>query len=158
MRDRKSSYGSSIFDPAGSRPGKRGSESMPAPESLPEREPLSARALDLGRSIWRPAGTLVAFALALLLTWHVINGKHGLNVWLQKRAEDKQLQRNIEDLNQENARLRDRIDHLKSDPDTIMIEARKKLHYAKPDEVIIALPAEQSPDKSQPGAVSDQKK
>jgi cell division protein FtsB len=122
--------------------GKRAAGAKPVAEPLPER------ALDLGRRIWRPAGTLVAFALALLLTWHVINGKHGLNVWMQKRAEDKQLQRDIQDLNQENARLRDRIDRLKSDPDTIMIEARQKLHYAKPDEVIVALPAE----KGQHGA------
>lgn len=123
-----------------------------AAEKSSARAPLPERALDLGRRIWRPAGTLVAFALALLLTWHAINGKHGLNVWMQKRAEDKQLQREIQDLNQENARLRDRIDHLKSDPDTIMIEARQKLHYAKPDEVIVALPAE----NAQP--VADQKK
>jgi cell division protein FtsB len=114
------------------------------------REPLPERALDLGRRIWRPAGTLVAFSLALLLTWHVINGKHGLNVWMQKRAEDKQLQREIQDLNQENAQLRDRIEHLKSDPDTIGIEARQKLHYAKPNEVIVVLPYEKSgKDKSQ---------
>ena len=121
------------------------------------KEPLSERALDLGQRIWRPAGTLVAFALALLLTWHVINGKHGLNVWLEMRTQDKQLQRDIHDLDQENARLRDRIEHLKTDPDTIMIEARQKLHYAKPDEVIVALPADKS-DKSQPASASDSKK
>jgi len=31
---------------------------------------------------------------------------------------------------------------LKSDPDAIEHEAREKLHYAKPGEVIYALPAE----------------
>jgi cell division protein FtsB len=129
----------------------RVAEPVAAREPLPAPTSFSERALELGRRVWRPAGTLVAFALALLLTWHVINGKHGLNVWLQKRAEDKQLQRDINDLNQENARLRDRIDHLKTDPDTIMIEARQKLHYAKADEVIVALPADKS-DKAQPAA------
>ena len=104
--------------------------------------PLGKRITAWTVRAWRPAGTAVAVLLALLLTWHVINGKHGLNVWMQKRAEDKQLQRDIQDLNQENARLRDRIDRLKSDPDTIMIEARQKLHYAKPGEVIYTLPAE----------------
>jgi cell division protein FtsB len=142
--------------------GRRTTEAPSAREPLAEREllserqPLSGRVLDLGRRIWRPAGTLVAFALALLLTWHVINGKHGLNVWLEKRAEDKVLQREIRDLNQENDRLRDRIEHLKTDPDTIMIAARQTLHYAKPDEVIVALPADKSQDKTQPAA--DQKK
>jgi cell division protein FtsB len=144
----------------GKRNGRRAADSPSARERLgarePEaaREPLSERARELGNRIWRPAGTLVAFALALLLTWHVINGKHGLNIWLQKRAEDKQLQRDIKDLNDENARLRDRIEHLKSDPDTIMIEARRTLHYAKPDEVIVALPAE----KSQTAPAVDQRK
>jgi cell division protein FtsB len=134
--------------------GKRAAGKTAAREPLPAREPLSERVLDLGRRVWRPAGTLVAFSLALLLTWHVINGKHGLNVWMQKRAEDKTLQRDIKDLNEENARLRDRIEHLKSDPDTIMIEARQTLHYAKADEVIVALPAE----KAQAATAADTKK
>lgn len=130
--------------------GKRAASAPSARQPLSAPNPFSERALDLGRRIWRPAGTLVAFALALLLTWHVINGKHGLNVWLEMRTQDKQLQRDIHDLDQQNARLRDRIEHLKTDPDTIMIEARQKLHYAKPDEVIVALPAE----KTQPAADS----
>jgi cell division protein FtsB len=134
--------------------GRRVAAPPSAREPKPAPEPFSARARELGRRIWRPAGTLVAFALALLLTWHVINGKHGLNVWLEKRTEDKQLQRDIKDLNEENARLRDRIGHLKSDPDTIMIRARETLHYAKPDEVIVALPSE----KSQSAPAPDPKK
>ena len=140
---------------AATKNGNRAASVPTGGEPVAAREPLSARALELGRRIWRPAGTLVAFALALVLTWHVINGKHGLNVWLEMRSQDKQLQRDMHDLDQENDHLRDRIEHLKSDPDTIMIEARQKLHYAKPDEVIVALPAENS-DKPQPA--SDQKK
>ena len=77
-------------------------------------------------------GTAVAVALALLLGWHVVNGKHGLSVWQQKRVEDQQLQKEIDDLQQENARLRDRVERLQSDPDAIEHEAREKLHYAKP--------------------------
>ncbi|MGP8271691.1 MAG: FtsB family cell division protein [Terracidiphilus sp.] len=92
---------------------------------------------------WRPAGTVVAVGLAALLMWHVINGKHGLSVWQQKRAEDHQLQRDIRDLEQENAQLRVRIEKLKSDPDAIEHEAREKLHYAKPGEVIYTLPEAQ---------------
>lgn len=79
--------------------------------------------------------------LALLLTWHVVNGKHGLSVWHQQRTEDKLLQKQIQDLQTENAAMKDRIEHLKSDPDAIEREAREKLHYAKPGEVIYALPA-----------------
>lgn len=96
---------------------------------------------DWPRRIWRPLGTGVAILLALLLTWHVIHGKDGLSVWRQKRAEDRQLRNEIQGLEQENARLHQRVDRLKSDPDAIEHEAREKLHYAKPDEVIYSLPA-----------------
>ena len=89
---------------------------------------------------WRPTGTVVAVALAGLLMWHVVNGKHGISVWQQMRAEDHQLQREIKNLEQENAQLRVRIEKLKSDPDAIEHEAREKLHYAKPGEVIYTLP------------------
>jgi cell division protein FtsB len=98
---------------------------------------------------WRPAGTVVAVALALLLGWHVVNGKHGLSVWQQKRVEDRQLQKDIGALQEENARLRQHIERLKSDPDAIEHEAREKLHYAKPGEVIYTLPA-QSQEQPQP--------
>jgi cell division protein FtsB len=62
-------------------------------------------------------------------------------VWHQKRAEDQQLRKEIDELQQENARLRNHIERLKSDPDAIEHEAREKLHYAKPGEVIYTLPA-----------------
>src|SRR3984957_13851786 len=102
--------------------------------------PIPQPALDWTLRVWRPAGTAVIVGLALLLTWHVINGKNGLSIWHQKRAEDQQLQREIKDLQEENAHLRDHVEHLKSDPEAIEREARVKLHYAKPGEVIVALP------------------
>lgn len=111
--------------------------------------PFSERAIEWAVRMWRPAGSVLAVGLALLLTWHVINGKHGLSVWQQKRVQDKQLRKQIDALQQENARLRERIEKLKSDPDAIEREAREKLHYAKPGEVIYALPPE-PPVQSQP--------
>jgi len=90
--------------------------------------------------------------LALLLTWHVINGKDGLQVWHQKRAEDQQLRKEINELQQENTQLRDHIEKLKSDPDAIEHEAREKLHYAKPGEVIYTLPATTSEQAQPAGA------
>ena len=107
-----------------------------------EPGPMPRRALDWPQQVWRPAGTVVAIVLALLLTWHVFNTKNGLSVWYQKRAEDRQLQREIKDLEQENARLRQQVERLKSDPNAIEQAARERLHYAKPGEVIYALPAQ----------------
>jgi cell division protein FtsB len=117
-------------------------EKVQAENSAAAKVPMPRRALDWTLHAWRPAGTVVAVGLALLLTWHVVNGKHGLSVWQQKRAEDLQLQREIKDLEQENAHLRNHIERLKSDPDAIEHEAREKLHYAKPGEVIYTLPAQ----------------
>jgi cell division protein FtsB len=88
---------------------------------------------------WRPAGTAVAVLLALLVTWHVIHGQHGLSVWEQKRSEDRALQQEIQELQQENAQMRQQVERLKSDPEAIEREAREKLHYAKPGEVIVTL-------------------
>jgi cell division protein FtsB len=72
-------------------------------------------------------------------------------VWHQKRAEDRQLQKEIQDLEQENAHLREHNERLKSDPNAIEHEAREKLHYTKPGEVIYTLPA---PPQPQPAATS----
>jgi len=101
---------------------------------------LPLRALTWVERAWRPAMTAVAVILAGLLMWHVINGEHGISVWQKKRVEDQQLRKEIEELEQENAHLREHIDRLKNDPDAIAHEAREKLHYAKPGEVIVTLP------------------
>ena len=105
-------------------------------------------ALNLAQRVWRPTGTGIAAVLALLVMWHVVYGNHGLSIWQQKRAEDRALQHEIKDLQQENAQMRQQIDHLNSDPDAIEREAREKLHYAKPGEVIYTLPDQ--PQAQQP--------
>jgi hypothetical protein len=62
----------------------------PATEKLPV--PLNQRAFQIAQRAWRPAGTLLAVALAALLMGHVVNGKNGVTAWRQKRAADRQLQ------------------------------------------------------------------
>lgn len=101
---------------------------------------LRERMIAWGQRAWRPVGTAIAVGLAMLLTWHVINGEHGLSVWQQERAEDRALQKEIHDLQQENADMKKQIEDLKSDPDAIEVKAREELHYAKPGEVIYTLP------------------
>lgn len=128
-------------------------ESVQIENNLARKKPplLRERALYQAQRLWRPAGTVVAVVLALLVTWHVIYGKHGISIWQQKRAEDKALQQEIKNLQQENAEMRQHIQHLQSDPDAIEREAREKLHYAKPGEVIYTLPA-QPQSRQQPAA------
>ena len=123
---------------------------MAAPNATPV--PLRKRTLIWAQRLWRPAGTVVAVALALLVTWHVIYGRHGVSVWQQKRAEDRALQQEIKDLQQENTQMRQQIQRLQSDPEEIEREAREKLHYAKPGDVIVSLPAQPQGQQPQPAA------
>jgi cell division protein FtsB len=109
-----------------------------APDATPAL--LRDRIIADAQRFWRPVGTVVAVLLALLLTWHVIDGRHGLSVWHQMRSQDRALQREIQELQQENAQMRQQVERLNSDPEAIEREAREKLHYAKPGEVIWTLP------------------
>ncbi len=129
-------------------------ESVQIENNLARKKPplLRERALNQAQRLWRPAGTVVAVVLALLVTWHVIYGKHGISIWQQKRAEDKALQQEIKNLQQENAEMRQHIQHLQSDPDAIEREAREKLHYAKPGEVIYTLPTQPQRQQQTPPA------
>jgi cell division protein FtsB len=87
----------------------------------------------------RLVATGLAVVLAVFFGFHVMVGRNGLNVYQAKRVEDKTLQKQIIILQQENERLQDHVDRLKNDPDAIEHEAREKLHYARPDEVIWTL-------------------
>lgn len=84
----------------------------------------------------RRIGSVAAILIALFLAWHVVNGRNGLNSWQQKRAEDKALAAEIERLSTENAHLGEHVDRLRSDPGAIEHEARARLRYARPNEVI----------------------
>lgn len=83
--------------------------------------------------------TALAFLLAAFLAYHVVFGRNGVNNYEQKRAQDKVLQQQITSMQKENTRLTDHVARLKNDPDAIEYEAREKLHYAKPGEVIYTL-------------------
>lgn len=114
----------------------------------PLSAPLAERAYAWAQRAWRPAGTVLAVLLAMVLTWHVIDGKHGLSAWERERAQDRALRQEIERLQQENAQMQLQIQRLQSNPDAIEREAREKLHYAKPGEVIYTLPEPET--QSQP--------
>lgn len=121
-------------------------------EKAPDR-PLHRRLVLRAQQAWRPAATVLAVALTLFVTGHVVNGNHGLQVWRQKQLEDRTLRKEIQEMEDENAHLRQRIERLKSDPEAIEHEAREKLHYAKPGEVIYTLPPQTQPaaQPSSPG-------
>ncbi len=103
-----------------------------------EQEPTSfvervAQALYRMRRRMATAAVIMA---ALMFGYHAIFGENGISVYEQRRAEDRAVQKRIGELQKENARLSQQVKELKSDPDAIEREARERLHYARPGEVI----------------------
>jgi cell division protein FtsB len=85
--------------------------------------------------------TAAVTLLLLLLAYHVVFGTNGLINYQQKRRESRELNQQIEQLRRENGRVEQQIKALKSDPQAIEKEARERLRYARPGEVVYTLPA-----------------
>jgi cell division protein FtsB len=100
---------------------------------------VTARAAGFLYRMRRRAATVAAVILAIFFGYHVISGQNGIQAYEQKRLEDSQLKQQIDDLQQENGRLQQHVSDLKDDPDAIEREARERLHYARPGEVIYTL-------------------
>jgi cell division protein FtsB len=81
--------------------------------------------------------------LACLLAYHVVFGANGLMIYKQKRSDFHQLQQQNSALEQQNQELEKQIKALKDDPQAIEKEARERLHYAKPGEVVYTTPTKQ---------------
>lgn len=96
----------------------------------------------------RRVATAMAIVIAILLGYHATFGANGLTVYQQKRNQHQVLQKEILQLQQQNSRLQEHVQHLQSDPDAIEHEARVILRYAKPGEVIYAL--NDKPQATQP--------
>jgi len=84
----------------------------------------------------RRIATGAVVGAALFFGYHAFFGANGVNMYAQKRAEGRVLAKHIADLQQQNTRLQQQVTELKTDPDAIEHEARERLHYAKPGEVI----------------------
>ncbi|WP_446742612.1 FtsB family cell division protein [Silvibacterium acidisoli] len=107
---------------------------FPTPKQAEKMRP--AEYLYNGR---RKIATALAVVLAVFFGYHVMFGRNGLTIYEQKRVEDRDLQKRIGELKDENERLQTHVEHLKNDPDAIEREARDRLHYARPGEVIYTL-------------------
>jgi cell division protein FtsB len=127
------------------------------PNSTKIKPKIKARAAEFVYRVRRRIATGLAIVLALFFGYHVMVGRNGVNIYQQKRVEDRELHNQIDALQQENERLKEHLDRLKSDPDAIEHEARERLHYARPGEVIYTLNdaqtvnGQQSPAAMSPG-------
>jgi cell division protein FtsB len=116
-------------------------------------KPEQGKVQSIGAALYRVRrriATGLAVVLAVFFAYHVVFGRNGVNSYEQKRIEDRQLQQQIDALQQENGRLKDHVGRLKNDPDAIEYEAREKLHYARPGEVIYTLNNQPQPANDKP--------
>jgi cell division protein FtsB len=102
--------------------------------------------------LWRRrAATIATTSLALVMAYGVVFGHNGLTAFAHKREEAKLLQQQMQQLQKQNDRLHEHINHLQNDPDAIEHEAREELHYTRSGEVIYTLPnASADPTKPSP--------
>ncbi|MGA9041306.1 MAG: septum formation initiator family protein [Terriglobales bacterium] len=121
-------------------------------ERAPEAEAFAERMLEKCRpslawfySVRRRGATAAVTVLAVWLFVHVTFGANGMVVYRQKRAEYKSLQAEIGGLQKENDGYSKQINALKTDPKTIEREAREKLHYTRPGEVVYVAPTPLTP-------------
>jgi len=74
--------------------------------------------------------------LLCVVGYYAVFAANGLMDYRQKRQESRELDRQIKALEQQNAGMQKEIKALKSDPETIEKEARERLRYARPGEVV----------------------
>jgi len=91
---------------------------------------------------WRRKLATAAIGMLLAVTAYyvVFSRANGLMVYEEKRRESQDLDRQIKALQQQNATMEQEIKALKNDPKTIEKEARERLRYARPGEVVFTLP------------------
>jgi cell division protein FtsB len=78
--------------------------------------------------------------LTIVLVVHEIFGPHGYIAMRRQRQEHQALERRIRNLQRENAQLKRQIQALQSNPQAIEKLAREQMHFARPGEIIYALP------------------
>jgi cell division protein FtsB len=89
----------------------------------------------------RRVATGAAILIAGLLGYHAVCGANGISDYQQKRHQYQTLKKDIDVLQQENGRLQDHVQRLRTDPKAIEQAARNVLRYVKPGEVVYAIPA-----------------
>jgi cell division protein FtsB len=74
--------------------------------------------------------------LLCVVGYFAVFGANGLMDYRQKRRESRELDRQIKALQEQNGGMEQEIKALKDDPQTIEKEARERLRYARPGEVV----------------------
>jgi cell division protein FtsB len=93
----------------------------------------------------RRIATAAVAVVAVSLFVHVMFGANGMVVYKKKRAEYQALEKQIDQVRQQNDRYTQQIRSLKSDREAIEKEAREQMGYAKPGEYVYVAPKPAAP-------------
>lgn len=105
-----------------------------SPRTMPQRIRAQVMA-------WRrKAATLALVGLTASVAAYAVFGHDGLMAYRQKKHQAEQLHQQILTLQKENERMALHDQRLQNDSNTIEYEARKRMHYTRPGEVIYTLP------------------
>ena len=116
-------------------------EPRPASTRAGSVEPLRRkRVAPVTAPLWRRRGLhLLLVFVTLVLVIDALVGEKGLLESMRARRQYEQLERSVEDLKRENARLREQTRLLNEDPAAIESLAREELGLMRPGEIVFIL-------------------
>jgi cell division protein FtsB len=123
---------------------RRQKTSRPSPESADAR--LQSFSEQLGQ-FWRRNVIWILLAGLGLLVLQDVFGTHGVLAMRRAQHEATREQQEINHINQENVELQNRVNSLKTDPETIERIAREQMGLARPGEYIFKVPPPNGPAK-----------
>jgi cell division protein FtsB len=100
---------------------------------------------------------LLAAGLVLLLLQDIF-GTHGVLAMKRSQREVSQVQRQINEINNENRQLQERVNALKTDPEAIERIAREEMGLARPGEYIFKVDPKPGDDSSKPSSADPAQK
>jgi cell division protein FtsB len=121
-----------------------------APEAEAVLERLLVRYRPMLTAVFRLRRRIATGGVLVLTTWlffHVMFGANGWVAYEQKKNEIRELQQQVDALQQDSRNHADQIKALKTDRQAIEKEAREQLHYARPGEVVYVSPPPVNPSR-----------
>ena len=98
----------------------------------------------MGEFLRRNMNWFLVAGFALLLLQDIF-GTHGVLAMRRTQLQAKEVQQDIERLNEENRKLQSRVEHLKSDPATLEGIARDEMHLKRPGELVFPIQPKANP-------------
>ena len=125
----------------------------PEPEAKTPRVRFSEQ---MGEFLRRNMNWFLVVGFALLLLQDIF-GTHGVVAMRRTQLQAKEVQQEIERLNEENRKLQSRVQHLKSDPATLEGIARDEMHLKRPGEYVFPIQPKTNPSTAQQPADAPKK-